>query len=358
MKFRKLKIQHLTILIPALLVAIYLFVLAGDRFVSESRFTIKSQGEVSAATSLDLGILGGASAAKQDQLLVRDYILSRDMMEAVFDEFGADALSGPFVDQLWYVSEGSPVKAKLSHYRAMIDFTFDEEAAVSTLETNAFDPETARDLNEFLIHKAEDYINAFARTSSDAMISYTQKDLERAQAQVLEITDQIRQAQSASQMVDPETDIGVVAKTLAELEAALASAKGELGSLETYLQDDTHQVVAQKRKIANLEEQIEEMRNRMSGDKAGDLADATIHFNMLNSQLQFANEDYASARKTLEMAKIQAMQATKHLVIIDHPDLADFAAYPRRLLSFLFALTVIAAFAAMTRMVAVLLKDY
>ncbi|EPX77985.1 hypothetical protein [Salipiger mucosus] len=354
----KIRMQHAILLVPALIAAVYLFILAGDRFVSESRFTIKSQGEASAATNLDLGILGGTSAAKQDQLIVRDYMMSRDMMEKTFNEFGTDALSGPFQDILWYITDDSPVKAKLSHYRSMVEFTFDEEAAVSTVETNAFSPETARKLNRFLLTEAENYINAFTERSSETMIDYSRRDLEAAQDRVMRITDEIRNAQRTAKTVDPETDLGVVATTLTELETKLAAAKSELDSLQSYLQDDTHQVIAQRRKISNLESQISNLRDRMAGADDDSLADTSVQFSTLKSRLQFANENYVSARKTLEMAKVQAMQSRKHLVIIDHPDLADFSTYPRRLISFLFALCVIGAVGALTRMTLVLIKDY
>ncbi|MBO9428595.1 hypothetical protein [Sulfitobacter sp. R18_1] len=339
--------------------AFYLFVMAADRFISESRFTIKSQSE-GAASGLDLGILGGTSASKQDQLVIRDYLKSHDMMVKVVEEFGLDILSAPSKDILWHINADTEIKRLLAHYRALVDFTYDEEASVSTLITQGFDPETSRKLNNYLLDAAENYINEFTKKTSASFITYAQQDVDEAYQEVTEVMNRIRDAQEKNAMVDPENDIKVVTSSISALENQLIEEKSVLSSLLTTFQEGTHKVQAQRKVIQNIETQLSETRSRMagSGPENTDLAAASVNFSRLNSELEFAQGKYASSMKTLEAAKVQAMHSRKHLMIIDHPDVPDYAEYPKRLIALAFCIVVILVFMVLAKSAMRILKDY
>ncbi len=338
--------------------AFYLWVLASDRYSAESRFTIKSQGEAAASTGFDLGLLGGSSVTKQDQLIIRDYLLSYDMMQKVVDEYGIEKLSSPRKDVLWRAGQDTKGKDLLSHYRALIQFSYDEEAGVSKVVTQGFSPEMARDLNAFLIESAEQYINDFSERSSDSFIAYAEGDVERAQERMEEVNQKIREAQDAGQLVGPETELQVVASNLTSLEATLAAERAELNRLQGIFQDDAWDVVSKERYIETLVQQVADLRSRMASDDGEDLAQASVLFASLQSELEFANTAHASALKTLEMAKMQAMQSRKHLVIIESPDLPDFPEYPRRFLWLLIMATLSAVGIVILQGISRIVGDY
>lgn len=347
----------LVVLALALMIAAgYLVGFAGDRFTSESRFTVKSQSEGAAASGLDLGILGGTSAAKQDQLIIRDYLMSHDMMKMVVDEFGIDMISGPQSDPLRRVTEDSAEKRKLARYRWLIDYTYDAEASVSTLITQGYSAEAAQELNTFLLGKAETYINDFSRKNSRNFIDFAKRDVKKARSRVDAVRQRIRETQTENELVDPETDIKVVASTLTEIEAELTKQRSELNNLLSYLHEDTHQVEAKKNTIRNLESQRAELRERLSGKTDKDLAGASVAFKSLESELEFANANYASAMKTLEAARMQAMQSRKYLMIIEEPDIPDFAEYPRVLIDLAMVTAVMLMTILLGRTLRVILK--
>ena len=342
--------------VTVLIAAVYLVGLAGDRFTSESRFTVKSQSEGAAASGLDLGILGGTSAAKQDQLIIRDYLTSHDMMKMVVEEFGLEMISGPQSDPVRRLSKGSAETRKLTRYRWLIDYTYDEEASVSTLITQGYSPSAAEELNTFLLEKAETYINDFSRKNSRNFIDFAQNDVQTARDRVAAVRQEIRATQTENEIVDPETDIKVVASTLTEIEAELTKQRSELNNLLSYLHEDTHQVEAKKNTIRNLESQRAELRERLSGKTDKDLAEASVAFKSLESELEFANANYASAMKTLEAARMQAMQSRKYLMIIEEPDVPDFATYPRVLIDLGMVAAVVLMFLLLARTMRVILK--
>lgn len=310
----------------------YLFGIAEDRYGSESRFTIKTQMDGGGASSLDLGILGGGNAAKQDQLIIRDLLLSAGMMARVEERFGLESLSSSGWDIIYAMDEDTPQRRKLAQYRRLIDFTYDEEAAVSTLITQAFDAEVARELNAFLVAEAEAYINRFSEKTSQQFVSFAEADLERARKGVEDVQTRIRKAQEQSSLVSPETDIEVIASTLGQLERRLAELRAERDRLMGYMQEDAPQVQAKQREILSLESQVADQRARLSTgeEEDQDLASASVRFSALQSELEFANIALGSSLKTLEAAKMQAMSSRKYLMLIEEPMAADFAAYPYR----------------------------
>jgi capsular polysaccharide transport system permease protein len=345
-------------IITFLAIGFYQCFLAADRYTSESRFTIKSSGTGAAPAGLDLGLLGGSSATKQDQLVIRDYLKSHDMMQKVIEEFGLEAISGPSSDILWSVDENSNTKSLLNHFRSLIEFTYDEEASVSTLVTQGFDPDIAQALNGFLIVNAEEYINKFSDKSSNSFINFAEEDVLQSKKAVNEANSKIRSAQEAGQLVDPTTDIQVVAKTLTELEAQLATVTAEMSELQGVYQEGTYQLTSKQMQIENIEDQISRLRARMASGEGEDLAGASVLFAALQFELEFANASYASALKTLEMAKVQAMQSRKYLVIIDSPDVADFALYPKVFLNLMVAAALILASIVVFKGVAAIIKEY
>jgi capsular polysaccharide transport system permease protein len=294
-----------------------------------------------AASGLDLGIFGGGNAAKQDQLVIRDFLRSSGMMKRAEAEFGLQRLSAPGHDFLYKVDEDSPLKDRLAHYRSLIEFTYDEEGSITKLVVQGFDADTAQQMNAFLVRAAEDYINEFSRQTSERFIEFASQDMDKAKAAVAEVQSRIRAAQGASNLVSPETDVEVIASTLGRLEGQLVESRAALSGLLQYMQEDTHQVRSKRDEIANLEGQIDSLRARLSTDNGADLAQATVEFAALQNELEFANVALASSLKTLESAKMQAMSSRKYLMLIEEPSLPDQAEYPRRWLNALYMLVLV-----------------
>lgn len=342
----------------AIVSSVYLWGMASDRYASESRFTVKSQGESSASAGIDWGLLGGSNATKQDQLIIRDFLMSDDMLEKVVDKFGVRAISGSPIDILWSVDEDTRSLELLKHYRSLLEFTYDDEASISTLVTQGFSAEMSEDLNVFLLGEAEDYINEFSAKTSAAFIEFAESDVQDASELVADITQQLQQAQREGSLANPETDLKVVAETLAEQESLHAAHRAELRRLRQVYQDDTYAVLSQKEKVQEAEARIAELRGRMSSAEGHDLAEASVVFAALQNKLDFANRKYVSTLNMLETAKIQAMQSQKHLVIVEAPNTPDYPEYPKRLQGFLVFVGTVLALSVLLRAVRAVFRQY
>jgi capsular polysaccharide transport system permease protein len=322
----------LTIGASIALSALYLFGVTQDRFASESRFTVKAQNE-GIGGGVDLGILGGTSSKKQDQLIIRDYLRSFGVMQQVEAKFGRTALSSPSYDPLYSLKEDSDDAKRLSHYRKMVNLAYDDEAGISKIEVQAFNAKTAMEINTFLMSAAETYINEYSERSMADFISSAERDLLATIASADDIRAQMRDAQRANRSVSPQMDIEVASSTIGNLERQLVSERADLTNMATYLKPDTYQIKTKQELIVSLEGQIESMRNRLADDSDGESAigEASLIFNELTAKLELAMSTYASAQRTLELTKTNAAGNRKYLMVIERPSSLNVAIYPNRI---------------------------
>ena len=78
----------LTVFIPTLLAVTYYGFFAADIYVSEARFVVRSPQRQSANGLGDFMQRVGFSRSEDDTYSVRDYMLSRDALKKLDDQFG------------------------------------------------------------------------------------------------------------------------------------------------------------------------------------------------------------------------------------------------------------------------------
>jgi capsule polysaccharide export protein KpsE/RkpR len=149
-----------TTLIACALAVLYWGVLASDRFVSEARI-VMPRTEVSSAPSLDLGSLltSAVGGGRSDQLLLRDYLLSTDMLNRLdkaldlrghFSDTRRDILS-----RMW--SKDVPQEWFYRHFLSRVGVDYDDYAGVLVIRAQAYDPKMAHAIGAMLVDEAERY---------------------------------------------------------------------------------------------------------------------------------------------------------------------------------------------------------
>lgn len=147
-------------LIACALAVLYWGVLASDRYVSEARI-VMPRSEVASAPSLDLGSLltSAVGGGRSDQLLLRDYLLSTDML-ARLDK--ALDLRGHYSDthrdilsRMW--SKDVPQEWFYRHFQSRVGVDYDDYAGVLVIRAQAYEPKMAHAIGAMLVDEAERY---------------------------------------------------------------------------------------------------------------------------------------------------------------------------------------------------------
>ena len=356
LKMNKSYLNLITIVLPIFLSAIYVFFIAEDRFISESKFTIKSDSESS--SQLDFSMLGASSSGKQDQLIIRDHILSHDMMNKIIEKFSLQALSSKKNDLIWKVDKNTSNIDLFKQYKKLIDLKFNDEGAISQLEVQMFDPILSKKVNEFIIEESIKFVNSFSEELSNQYINFAENDALKAKNKYDQALDLMKEFQDDNSLISPEGDQLILTSTLTTLENQVVTEKNKLSEFQSYLTDETSQVKQQKIKIKNLEDQIEETRKKMASSSDKDLNDTARLYIEKENNVKFAQESYITALSTLEAARLKAMHSQKHLMVIAKPTSPESATMPMRYFNFTIISLLILTLNLLLRSAINIVKEY
>ncbi len=144
----------LFVLLPTLIGGIYFGVIASDRYVAEARYAIRTGAQAPGGGFLEnvLGAGSPATSTRQDAEIVRDYILSRDMLEALEKRIDVRAhYDSPEVDWLSRLRADASEEDFLEYFQDRVEVIIDAEANISTLRVRAYDRGTARTIAQHLL---------------------------------------------------------------------------------------------------------------------------------------------------------------------------------------------------------------
>ncbi len=320
------------VLLPFLLACIYFSLIASDRYVSRAKVIVK-QADNSINNEFNLPLLGvGASSQTLDAQLVREFILSLDMLQYLdleialrkhYENKDADLFS-----RLW---ENDSQEDFLNFYRDHVTAEYDEQSAVLTINAQAFSPEFSQKIVEVLLKHSEEYINEISHRLAKEQVGFVENELERATDHLRQSKKAVLKFQEQYELFSPTEEGGAKLQVVNELEAELTRLEADLNNLQSYMNDSAPEILALKAKIGAVMNQLMVEREKLIGEGEQNFGDVTAKYADLQLDLEFATDIYKTSLLSLEQARIEAYRKLKHLVVVDSPSLAEEPELPRRL---------------------------
>jgi capsular polysaccharide transport system permease protein len=330
------------VVMPFIICCGYFGLIASDRYVGEAKVIVK-QADNNSTADFGIALLGTAmSSGKQDAQLVRQFILSLDMLHYLNKSLSVrDHYQSRDVDHLSRLWEWQSQEDFLAYYRKHITVTYDELSGVLAIRAQAFTPEFAQKIVKAVLQQSEQYINQIGHDLASEQVNFVQKELDRATQHLRKSKQQILEFQGEYQLFSPEQESGAKLTMVNELEAQLTRHKAELNNLRSYMNDSAADIVALKAKIGSLENQLLIERAKLVGDKNNNFSDVNAKHADLLLDLGFATDLYKASLMSLEQARIEAYRKLKYLVVVDSPSLAEEAEFPKRLYNLVSILVVL-----------------
>jgi capsular polysaccharide transport system permease protein len=321
-------------LLLCLLAVVYWGVIASDRYVSEAHVIIQQMDMASdqpTGLSTILGISGGTN--RTDQLLLRDHVLSVDMLEKLDAELDlrehySDRNRDP-ISRMWSVD----ISREWFHryYLSRVSVEFDEYAGVLVIRTEAFSPDKARAMTSMLMEEGERYMNIVARRLAQEQVSF----LETQVAQISERVMQARQAvlayQNERNIVSPQGTAENVFGIISQLEGQLATLNTQRGALLGYLNPQNSSVVELDLQIASVKKQIARQQARLTSSERQTLNRAIEEFTRLQMNAEFSQDIYKTALAALEKGRVDSVRTVKMVSVIQSPTQPQYPMEPRRI---------------------------
>lgn len=340
-------------------VSVYWGLLASDRYVSESNVVLESPQLAAPSLSFET-LLTGGSGNSGDMLLLRDYLLSVDMLRKVdqavgFRQHYADS-SIDFFSRLW--SEGVPIEELHDYYLKRVFVELDEYAQVLRIQVHAFSPEMARAITSLLLTEGEKHMNTMGQRLAEEQVRFLEKQVAELNGSFDEVRRELIDYQNSNGLVSPTGTVDSINAVVASLEGQLANYRARRTALVSYQSPRSADVLRVDAEIQALNQQIGKERARMAQQSGGALNVLSSEYKTLELRMQFAQESYAGALAALQNTRIEAARKLKQVSVLQSPTLPEYAVEPRRLYN-IVVFSIIALFLGLiTQMLVLIVKDH
>jgi len=322
--------------LPTLVAGVYYFAIASDLYLSEAKFIVRSPKQVQTSSIGALIQSTGLARAVDDTAVVEDFIMSRDAVRKLEHQNDLRAVfgrpEGDFVTRFPGILRRADFEALFRRYDHFVSVETDHTSGVTALRVKAYRPEDAQTIAAALMGYSEQLVNELNERARKDAVSTAEHEVDRAQARISQIQDQLTAYRIKQNMLDPKSASTGVLELIGQMRAAQAAARQQLGELLRNSPNSPQIPVVQTR-IDALEKLIAEERAKLSGERNSVVSTLT-EYERLTLDRELAEKALASAFTSLEAARLEAQRQQLYIETIAEPNLADYPLYPKRAISF------------------------
>ncbi|WP_419900827.1 capsule biosynthesis protein [Roseomonas sp. USHLN139] len=346
----KRRFYLLLVVLPTLLAGLYFYGFATGQFASQAQFVVRGRSGSGGGGGAGGGALAsmmgaaGFAATSQDALAVKEFLGSHDALIALQERVGLNELyrrpEADLLARLW--TEKPPAELLQIYHNHMNTITIDSTSGIITLQARAFRPDDAQRIVEEQLRMSEEFVNRLSARAREASLALAREEIARAEKRVLDSQAAVTAWRQQERSVDPQRSAQMGLDGLGALEGLLTGARAELQEKSAYMRPDNPVISGLRNRIASLQQQINEHRQRMI--RGGENLPAQLAaYERLALEREFADKQLASATESLESARVDAQRQQLFVTRIVQPTMAELAMYPRAgiiLLSMFIVLSV------------------
>lgn len=347
-------------LVLSLLAAVYWLLLASDRYVSEARVIIQrsdiNSGQTMDFSSLLTGVGGGSRA---DQLLMRDHMLSLDMLRKLETQLQLRqhySGQGDWLSRLWDAE--APLEKFLPHFRTRVSVDLDEYAGVLSIKAQAYTPEMAQAIASAMVTEGEQTMNAMAHALAREQVHFLESQVATMGARAQAARMAMLAYQNTKGLVSPQATAENVAAIVNRLEAQLAELQTRRSSLLGYLQPNSANMVELDLQIGAVQKQISTEKARLTAPGGKTLNAAVEEFQRLQMEAEFAQQVYQTALTALERGRVEATRTLKKVSVLQSAGLPEFPLEPRRLYNLIVFVLTAFLLAGVLQLLSAIVRDH
>ncbi|MFZ0256568.1 MAG: chain-length determining protein [Gammaproteobacteria bacterium] len=348
-------------LIASVLAVAYWGIIASDRYVSEAHIVIQ-RTDLAGGQTMDFGGLlpGVGNVGHSDQLLLRDHLLSVDMLEKLdaklnLREHFSDTARDP-LSRLWH--RDTPLERFHRYYLSRVSIEFDEYSGVLVIKTQAYDPETAHAIAALLVEEGERYMNGLAHRLAEEQVAFLEKQVAEMSERAIEARQSVVAFQNQEGLISPQNTAESRSAIIGGLETQLADLQARRTTLLGYLAPQAPGVVEVNLQIGAIEKQIVAEQARLAAPKGQTLNTTIEAFQRLQLAADFSQEVYKTALVALEKGRVEATRTLKKVSVLQSPTLPQYPLQPRRIYNIIVFALVALLLAGVAHLLAAIIRDH
>lgn len=323
--------------LPTLIAAVYYGLIASPIYVSQSSFIIKTPGQKSMPT-LSLANLvqsSGFSSGQEQTKEVLQYIRSRNALADLKTKTGLDIraeYARPGVDFLSRFPQAfhdSSFESLYRYYGSMVGADTDTDSGLAVVETRAFTPRDAYEINAKLLSLSESLVNRLNQRAEGRAITEAEERVAQAEARVRNARVALSAYRNQQDLIDPAKQAAGVLDVSNKLVSEQAALKAQLELMQRVTPRNPAIPALQSRVIA-VGREIATQNGRAVGTPTG-IASKLGAYEKLQVEQEFATAMFTAANTSLEAARADAQKQQFYLERVVEPNVPDDATIPHRL---------------------------
>ncbi|ASR91015.1 chain-length determining protein [Alcaligenes faecalis] len=349
------------ILILAVLTTVYWLFFASDRYVSEANVIIRKTDSVG-SPSFDLGMLvsGVASADRANQLLLRDYLLSVDMLKKLDESLDLrthySSSEHDVISRMWFQDESMEWFHR--YYLSRVKVEFDEFSGVLRIQVQAYEPAMAQAITQQLVQEGERYMNELGHEMAQVQVNFLVTQVDQAQERFQKASQDLLNYQNKAGLLSPQATAESINAIIATLEGQRAQLQTQLASLPKSLDRDHPNIQRLKQSLTALDAQIKAEKLKLATPSGGTLNKYVEEFYRLEMNVQFTQELYKSSLTALEKGRIDATRMLEKVSVLQSATLPEYPMEPRRLYNTLVTLLLALILAGILKLLKSIVLDH
>lgn len=319
------------VVLPTLVAAIYLFFFAGPQFLSESRYTVRSQMPRAGTPSIMGEVLGSAGFISSPENIssVRDFLLSHEAVRRTRADLDLVEIwrrpEADVISRLWWAS---PTAERLRwFYRWQISVNIDASTGITDLRVWSFRPADSQAISRRLLALGEELVNEMNQTIREEALRSSRHELGRAERRVTDARVALTAFRQQERAVDPGQSAIAAVATISGLENDLARARSDLQTLQSFARPNAPQAQNLQNRIRGFEAQIAEERTRLAAAGTG-VTELIASYARLQAEVALSQAQLDAATIALDRANADANRQQVFLLRVVEPNLAERSLFP------------------------------
>lgn len=350
-----------TAVAASLLAMLYWGLLASDRYVSEAHIVIQ-QTDLAGGQSTDvMSLLGGiGSVNRADQLFLRDYLLSVDMLEkldaslnlrAHYSDWSHDLLS-----RMWF--EDTSIEKFHRYYLSRVSVELDDYSGVLVIQAQAYDPKMAHEIVSMLVAEGEQFMNKLSHALAQEQVDFLEKQVTNIGERTMETRQTVLKFQNENGLLSPQGTAENIAGIINGLESRLAELKTRKAAMLGYLMPGSSDVTEITLQIGAVEKQIDREQARLAAPGGKTLNRTVEEFQRLQLNAEFAQDIYKTTLMALEKGRVEATRTLKKVSVLQTPSKPQYPLEPRRIYNSIVFMLGALLVAGVVHLLAAIIRDH
>jgi len=318
---------------PSLLYFLYGSIWETERYESRSKIVVK-QPDTTSTLVPELALLGGVSsgANSQDAFLLKEYILSYDMLKYLDSSLNVKShYTNGNIDVFTRLSKEAMSEEFLEYYQSMVKIEVDSTSGVVSIYVKAFDADFAKQMSRLILQMAEEFINSISQQLAKSKLEFVNKEHELASSKLNRAQNSLLEYQQKHELLDPESEGAAMQSITFKLESEIAAKRAELNAYNKFMSRNSPEVIQAENVLQGLEQQLNDERKRLAVENgsAPSVSSKLITYSQLKIEVELALQSYSATLVSLESARVEALQQIKYLVKIENSTLPESTSYPK-----------------------------